>query len=253
MELSLLRHKEGVRPAGPHSNLDTAEEQEILYENDSNENDCVRGRDGGGAKRCSAARGDHAGGPVQGGRNAVGQVRRPGAGYGRGIWKPGEGVRSVGDVFNLIVTENRLLAGTLAGAGGGRGGGSGAQVIEPEKLQEALKTSYANVQKAIEGLSDADLKAPVKMFGKDITKEDAVRFIFGDRRGAPRPVDRLCAHQRCRTAMVEVRETLTSRGFDDHVIAGHAVRTASALEESGFYDCSGAFPGFWRGREHGDF
>jgi hypothetical protein len=31
-------------------------------------------------------------------------------------WKPGEGVRSVGDVFNLIATENGILAGTLTGA-----------------------------------------------------------------------------------------------------------------------------------------
>ena len=95
------------------------------------------GRDGGGAKPCSAARADHAGGPVQGGRDAVRQVRRPGAGHGgKYDWKPGEGVRSVGDVFNLIVTENGLLVGTLTGAGGGRGGGRGAQAIEPEKLQE---------------------------------------------------------------------------------------------------------------------
>jgi uncharacterized damage-inducible protein DinB len=36
------------------------------------------------------------------------------------------------------------------------------------------------VQKAIEGLSDADLKAPVKIFGKDMTKEGAIRYIFGD-------------------------------------------------------------------------
>jgi uncharacterized damage-inducible protein DinB len=98
---------------------------------------------------------------------------------GKYDWKPGEGVRSVGDVFNLIVTENGLLVGTLTGAGGG-GGGRGAPVIEPEKLQEALKTSYANLQKAIEGLSDADLKAPVKLFGRDMTKEDAVRYLFGD-------------------------------------------------------------------------
>ena len=99
---------------------------------------------------------------------------------GKYNWKPAEGVRSVGDVFNLIVEENGLLVGTLTGAGGGRDGGRGAQVIEPEKLQEALKTSYANLQKAIEGLSDADLKAPVKLFGRDMTKEDAVRFLFGD-------------------------------------------------------------------------
>ena len=99
---------------------------------------------------------------------------------GKYDWKPGEGVRSVGDVFNLIVTENGLLVGTLTGAGAGPGGGRGAQVIEPVKMQEALKTSYANLQKAIEGLSDADLKAPVKLFGKDFTKETAVRYLLGD-------------------------------------------------------------------------
>ena len=99
---------------------------------------------------------------------------------GKYDWRPGAGVRSVGDVFNLIVTENGLLARTLTGAGGGDGGGRGAQVTEPEKLQEALKTSYANVQHAIERLSDADLKAPVKLFGRDMTKEDAVRFLFAD-------------------------------------------------------------------------
>ena len=99
---------------------------------------------------------------------------------GKYDWKPGEGVRSVGDVFNLIVTENGLLVGTLTGAGGGRGGGNGAPITEPEKMQEALKTSYARLQKAIEGLSDADLKAPVKLFGRDMTKEEAVRFLFGD-------------------------------------------------------------------------
>src|SRR5262249_15687549 len=64
---------------------------------------------------------------------------------GKYNWKLGEGVRSVGDVFNLIVTENGLLVGTLTGAGAGRGGGRGAQIAEPEKLQEALKTSYASV------------------------------------------------------------------------------------------------------------
>jgi len=99
---------------------------------------------------------------------------------GKYDWKPGEGVRSVADVFNLIVTENGLLAATLTGAGGAQGGGRGAQVTDPDKLQEALKTSYANLQKIIERLSDADLKAPVKLFGKEMTKEDAVRFLFAD-------------------------------------------------------------------------
>jgi uncharacterized damage-inducible protein DinB len=96
---------------------------------------------------------------------------------GKYDWKPGEGVRSVGDVFNFIVTENGILAGTLTGADGGRGG---APITDPEKMQAALKTSYANLQKTIEGLSDSDLKAPVKLFGKEMTKEGAIRYLFGD-------------------------------------------------------------------------
>jgi uncharacterized damage-inducible protein DinB len=97
---------------------------------------------------------------------------------GKYDWKPAQGVRSVGDVFNLIVMENGMLAGTLTGAG--RGGARPAPVSDPEKLQEALKTSYANLQKTIEGLSDSDLKTPVKLFGMEMTKEGAVRFLFGD-------------------------------------------------------------------------
>jgi hypothetical protein len=31
-------------------------------------------------------------------------------------WKPGQGIRSVGDVFNLIVMENGMLAGVLSGS-----------------------------------------------------------------------------------------------------------------------------------------
>jgi len=96
---------------------------------------------------------------------------------GKYEWKPGQGVRSVGEVFNLIVMENGLLAGTLTGA---TGGAQPAPITDPEKLQEALKTSYANLQQTINGLSDADLKALVKLFGRDMTKEGAIRYLFAD-------------------------------------------------------------------------
>src|SRR5215472_2704859 len=46
---------------------------------------------------------------------------------GKYDWKPAQGVRSVGEVFNLIVMENGMLVATLTGAGGGRGG----QVTDP--------------------------------------------------------------------------------------------------------------------------
>lgn len=95
---------------------------------------------------------------------------------GKYDWKPATGVRSAGEVFNLIVMENGMLVSTLTGTQGSRP----APITDPEKMQEALKTSYGNLQKAITALSDAELKAPVKLFGRDMSKEDAVRFLFGD-------------------------------------------------------------------------
>ena len=97
---------------------------------------------------------------------------------GKYDWKPGQGVRSVGDVFNLIVTENRMLAGVLSGTP--NTGAKPAPITDPEKMQEALKASYANLQKAITGLSDNDLQAPVKLFGRDMTKQGALMLILED-------------------------------------------------------------------------
>jgi uncharacterized damage-inducible protein DinB len=97
---------------------------------------------------------------------------------GKYDWKPAEGVRSVGDVFNLIVTENGMLAGVLSGAPGP--GGRPAPIADPEKMQEALKASYANLQKAITALADNDLQAPVKLFGRDMTKGGALMLLLED-------------------------------------------------------------------------
>ena len=97
---------------------------------------------------------------------------------GKYDWKPGQGVRSVSDVFNLIVKENGVLAGVLSGTP--NTGAQPAPITDPGKLQEALKASYANLQKAITGLSDTDLQTPVKLFGEDMTKQGAVMLILED-------------------------------------------------------------------------
>jgi uncharacterized damage-inducible protein DinB len=97
---------------------------------------------------------------------------------GKYDWKPGQGVRSVGDVFNLIVEENGLLADALTGKT--NTGAEPAPITDPGKLQEALKASYANLQKAITGLSDKDLQTRVKLFGEDMTKQDALTLILED-------------------------------------------------------------------------
>jgi uncharacterized damage-inducible protein DinB len=97
---------------------------------------------------------------------------------GKYDWKPGQGVRSVGDVFNLIVKENGLLAGALSGTP--NSGAKPAPITDPAKLQEALKASYISLQKAIAALSDNDLQTPVKLFGEDMTKQEAVVLILND-------------------------------------------------------------------------
>jgi uncharacterized damage-inducible protein DinB len=97
---------------------------------------------------------------------------------GKYDWKPAQGVRSVGDVFNLIVRENGLLAGVLSGTPNTEA--KPAPITDPEKMQEALKASYLNLQKAITELSDNDLQTPVKLFGHDLTKQGAVMLLLGD-------------------------------------------------------------------------
>src|SRR5437879_1007462 len=97
---------------------------------------------------------------------------------GKYDWKPAQGVRSVADVFNLIVKENGLLAGVLSGTP--NTGAPPAPITDPEKMQEALKASYLNLQKAITGLSDNDLQAPVKLLGRGITKQSALMLILED-------------------------------------------------------------------------
>lgn len=100
---------------------------------------------------------------------------------GKYDWKPGQGVRSVAEVFNLIVNENNMLAGLLTGAGAGRGGlGGGTPITDPAAMQEALRTSYANASKALSGLSAADLNTAVKLFGQDTTKQGAVLILLMD-------------------------------------------------------------------------
>jgi hypothetical protein len=100
---------------------------------------------------------------------------------GKYDWRPMQGVRSVGEVFNLIVTENNMLAGLLSGtppAGGGMRGGT--PISDPAAMQEALRTSYAKVSDALSALSPTDLAAPVTLFGQNTTKQGALWILLVD-------------------------------------------------------------------------
>jgi len=64
---------------------------------------------------------------------------------GKYDWRPGQGVRSVSDVFNLIVTENKMLAGLLSGAAPARGGGMGGQQQEATRFEVKVRVTEKEV------------------------------------------------------------------------------------------------------------
>src|ERR1700679_3082508 len=59
---------------------------------------------------------------------------------GKYEWKPGQGVRSVSDVFNLIIEENGLLADALSGTP--NKGAEPAPITDPGKMKDALRLFY---------------------------------------------------------------------------------------------------------------
>jgi uncharacterized damage-inducible protein DinB len=96
---------------------------------------------------------------------------------GKYDWRPGQGVRSVGEVLNLIVAENGMLTAALTGAAPG---GRPPAITASAQMQEALRTSSATLQKTIAGLSDADLNASASIFGQNTTKRGAIIMVLGD-------------------------------------------------------------------------
>jgi len=97
---------------------------------------------------------------------------------GKYDWRPGQGVRSVSEVFNLIVTENNMLASLIATGKGSMAGG--AAITDPAALQAALTASYASVSQALAAVSASDLNASVTLFGQNTTRQGAVLMLLLD-------------------------------------------------------------------------
>ena len=98
---------------------------------------------------------------------------------GKYDWRPGQGVRSAGEVFNLIVMENRMLAGTLTGATT-PAGLAPAPITDAAQLQGALRTTYASLRQTLAALPEAELNAPVRLFGRETTKQGALYLLLTD-------------------------------------------------------------------------
>jgi uncharacterized damage-inducible protein DinB len=96
-------------------------------------------------------------------------------------WRPGEGVRSIGEVYNHIVAANYGIARALGTAppAGLDFKAIAAMSSDKPKTVQALKDSFAHFRGAILALSDADADKPQKMFGRQTTQRGAFIMITG--------------------------------------------------------------------------
>lgn len=88
-------------------------------------------------------------------------------------WRPGEGVRSVSEVYMHVVGGNYFLP-SFAGVKPPEGLSRDMEktVTEKAKVIDMLKKSFDHVRQAILSKSDADLDTPAKLFGQETTVRD---------------------------------------------------------------------------------
>ena len=96
-------------------------------------------------------------------------------------WRPGEGVRSVGEVFTHIIGANYGVARALGTAppSGFDFKALGALSNDKPKAVQALKDSFAHLRSAALALNDGDADKPQKMFGRQSTLRGSFTMIIG--------------------------------------------------------------------------
>jgi uncharacterized damage-inducible protein DinB len=94
-------------------------------------------------------------------------------------WRPGEGVRSVGEVFMHVAAANYFLP-TFWGAKmpvSVDPRGFEKEGADKAKTVATLKQSFEFVHQAINALPDSDLQRPIKIFGRDAIVAEAMLGI----------------------------------------------------------------------------
>jgi len=96
-------------------------------------------------------------------------------------WRPGEGVRSIGEVYTHIVAANYAVARALGTPppAGLDFKSIAAMSADKTKTLQALKDSFAYLQQAILARSDGDAEKPQKMFGQESTLRGSFIIVTG--------------------------------------------------------------------------
>ena len=95
-------------------------------------------------------------------------------------WRPGEGVRSISEVYMHIAGANYLFPSFI----GVKPPGNISQSMEKTVTAKAdvvkmVKESFAHARQAVMNMSDADLDKPTKFFGRETTYQ-GVLFIMAN-------------------------------------------------------------------------
>ncbi|MBI3005762.1 MAG: DinB family protein [Ignavibacteriales bacterium] len=93
-------------------------------------------------------------------------------------WRPGQGVRSTGEVFAHVAAGNY---GYMRWLGVQPPSDIDMKTIEQitnkEKIIELLKRSFDHVRQAVVKVPDSDLEKPVKMMNREGTVREAIFFV----------------------------------------------------------------------------
>ena len=93
-------------------------------------------------------------------------------------WRPGEGVRSVSEVFVHIGGANYFFLSMLGvKPPAGLDPKMEKTLTDKAKVVEMVKASFAHVREAVSKMSDADMTKETKMFGRATTYEAVLFFM----------------------------------------------------------------------------
>jgi uncharacterized damage-inducible protein DinB len=97
-------------------------------------------------------------------------------------WKPGEGVRSVGEVYAHVAAANYFYARMLGTPlpTGVDPKAIAALGTDKTKIVQALRDSFAHIKQAVANIKDSDLDNPLKLpSGRQTTTRGAFIYIAG--------------------------------------------------------------------------
>lgn len=94
-------------------------------------------------------------------------------------WRPGEGVRSVSEVFLHVAGGNYSIPRAIGvqPPAGFTPQGFERSTTDKAKIIEQLQNSFAHLKKAVAGVSDADLDKAVRLFGRDSTQRNVLLLL----------------------------------------------------------------------------